>query len=136
LIHYAWFSLPNVPVVHKLSTTLHDFHHLDSTQIYDTPVANMSSSHQLQEAIEFATHERLKKVLLSICSKSEEASKLAAEELLVQDSASNKRKPNNKHSALRYEMCRQCDKEFDTTTNGPDSCRWHKGKALHAFVFP
>jgi hypothetical protein len=89
----------------------------------------MASSDQLQEAIKSATHERLRVTLLAICSKSEEASKLASEELLVQSSATKKRKSDDEHSNVRYDMCIQCEKEFDTTTNGPESCQWHDGKA-------
>jgi hypothetical protein len=90
----------------------------------------MASSDQLQEAIKSATHERLRVTLLAMCSKSEEASKLASEELLVQSSATKKRKSDDEHSNVRYDMCTQCDKEFDTTANGPESCQWHDGKAF------
>jgi hypothetical protein len=90
----------------------------------------MASSGQLQKAIKSATHERLRIALLAICSKSEEASKLAGEELLVQSSAAKKRKSDDEDSTLRYEVCVQCKEEFDTTTNGPDSCQYHDGKAL------
>jgi hypothetical protein len=89
----------------------------------------MASSDQLQEAIKSATHERLRVTLLAMCSKSKEASKLASEELLVQSSATKKRKSDDEHSNVRYDMCTQCDKEFDTTTNGPESCQWHDGEA-------
>jgi hypothetical protein len=99
----------------------------------------MASSDQLQEVIKSATDERLRVTLLAMCSKSEEASKLASEELLVQSSATKKRKSDDEHSNIRYDMCTQCDKEFDTTTNGPESCQWHDGEVSQthlAYQFP
>ena len=85
--------------------------------------ATMASSDQLQEAIESATLERLRIVFLTIYSKSEETSKLAAEELLIQSSATKKRKSDGEHSTLRYEVCFHCEEEYHTTTNGPNSCQ-------------
>jgi hypothetical protein len=96
---------------------------------YNKPTPTMASSDQLREAIKSATPERLRIALLAICSKSEEASKLASKELLVQSSATKKRKSDDEHSNIRYDICTQCEKEFDTTANGPESCQWHDGKA-------
>lgn len=93
-------------------------------------VITMALSNQLEEAIESASRARLQSVLRSICSDSKVASRLASKALLTHDdaSASKKRKAGDEHSTLRYEMCIQCNEEFDTTTNDKYSCQWHEGK--------
>jgi hypothetical protein len=88
----------------------------------------MELSSDLQEAINSATLEHLQKVLLSICSTSEEVSRLASNELLGQNSTPAIPEPNPDHSPFPKEMCTQCKEEFVPALNGPDSCQWHDGK--------
>ena len=91
----------------------------------------MALSSNLQEAIKLATLEHLQTILLSMCSQSEEVSRLVSNELLVQDSAVNGPKPHNDGPPLHKEVCIQCNEEFAPALNKLDSCQWHDGKSQH-----
>lgn len=94
------------------------------------PTTMPPTSSQLNEAIDSATLSRLQTILHSICADSKEASELVSKALFVQDdiSTSRKRKADDEDSSLRYEICVQCEQEFDTTHNYEFSCQWHEGK--------
>jgi hypothetical protein len=94
----------------------------------------------LFHAIDSATLDRVQSVLREICSELPEAFKLASEKLLVSDGGSNagaKRKRDEDAKQQRYEICDQCDQEYDVLDNDEDACVWHSGKfsscSTHAF---
>jgi hypothetical protein len=94
----------------------------------------MAFSSHLQEAIKSTTLEHLQTVLLSMCSKSEEVSRLASNELLVENSTVKVPKPYDDHPQLPKEVCAQCREEFVPALNKSDSCQWHDGKNQHLFI--
>lgn len=75
-------------------------------------------STELHKAIQSATPDRLESVLCSLCNDSREAATLASQLLLI---GSKKRK--------RYEVCKNCDEEFDIEENGDQACQFHPGKS-------
>ncbi|XPS70107.1 hypothetical protein M3J09_002349 [Ascochyta lentis] len=98
----------------------------------------MSSPDLLEEVIKTAHTERLRIVLLGICSRFEEARQFASNELLVRPATdgSNKRKsddPDDIAAYRRFATCENpgCHAEYDTTNNGPGECRWHEGHLVY-----
>jgi hypothetical protein len=87
----------------------------------------------LFHAINSATLDRVQSVLREVCSKIPEASKLASEKLLVSDSdggssAGVKRKREQRVTQQRYEICEQCEQEYDVSENYEGACVWHSGE--------
>ena len=73
-------------------------------------------STELEKAIATATPERLEIVLNTICNRNTEAAVLAPELMLT---SSKKRK--------RYEICDNCNQEFDVNENNDKACQFHPG---------
>ncbi|KAF2438966.1 hypothetical protein P171DRAFT_436341 [Karstenula rhodostoma CBS 690.94] len=90
----------------------------------------------LEQAISAAAPERVRTVLLNIVSQSDAARGLASAELLAPPTSTNNgRLPSTKRkrdsqATIRFLVCNQCNQEFDTTKNGPQSCKWHSGSSL------
>jgi hypothetical protein len=99
----------------------------------------------LLQAIDSATHDRLRTVLREICIESPAAFKLACDKLLVGQAAigdangqangeaSTKRKRDE--PLQRYEICEQCETEYDVLDNHEDACIWHPGKSILRLSF-
>lgn len=102
----------------------------------------------LNEAIDAISADRLREFVRELCTTSEAARKHFSDRLLVaqalpvvdlttedadnkpaEGSASTERK--RKHTRQRYEVCEQCNDEYDVETNGPTSCVWHDGSLKH-----
>ncbi|EJT82512.1 hypothetical protein GGTG_02485 [Gaeumannomyces tritici R3-111a-1] len=100
----------------------------------------------LDEAIDAISANRLRDFVRELCTTSEAARKHFSDKLLVaqalpvidlttedadnkpaEGSASTEQK--RKHTRQRYEVCEQCNDEYDVETNGPTSCVWHDGDA-------
>ncbi|KAF2646533.1 hypothetical protein P280DRAFT_464739 [Massarina eburnea CBS 473.64] len=94
----------------------------------------MSTNNVLTEAINSASAERLRTTLLSICSQSVVAHSLACNQLLIPNEPSGEpeqsapKRQRTENFRVRYATCVQCENEFDTLTNGPESCKWHDGE--------
>ncbi|KAF2658851.1 hypothetical protein K491DRAFT_713104 [Lophiostoma macrostomum CBS 122681] len=104
----------------------------------------MSDKELLLDVIEFATTDRLRSTLRSICLKSDDAYALVCDELLApantQKTADEKRQSGSSNGPVskrkldeyicpRFAVCEQCEREFDVLTdNGPHACRWHEGE--------
>lgn len=108
----------------------------------------------LLDAINSANLSRVRTVLTEICTTSTEAYKIACSRLLVElvDDASNdhsrsddgeETKTDDKSSApdasstkkrktldQRFQICEQCDQEYDVGENYEDSCVWHTGEYI------
>ncbi|KAH7371398.1 hypothetical protein BKA66DRAFT_469725 [Pyrenochaeta sp. MPI-SDFR-AT-0127] len=105
---------------------------------HNAKVANEKSDAQLDEAIKSATVHRLQAVLRDICNASPDAKKLARSMLLIEENVMNAKSENsdvhlntNKKRPFpsqRYEVCEQCEKEFDVLDNPDDACKWHDGE--------
>ncbi|CAI7635750.1 unnamed protein product [Penicillium glandicola] len=78
-------------------------------------------------AINDLSHQTLRAVLKSICAKNDEARKEAESQLLVITTNTKESPDNNKQPVPRYAFCTNCEKDFDVTTNGEESCRYHPG---------
>jgi hypothetical protein len=89
----------------------------------------------LSEAINDATKERLNIVLHAIIQQNPHAAAIASGLLLADDVISIKtgdtdKTPSNeppRKKRKRYELCTQCDQEYDVTDNNDKSCNWHDG---------
>lgn len=88
----------------------------------------------LSSAIEAATPERLRKTLQEMCNKSPEAFNLACSALLTNPDISAASGGPNVAAAgkkrKRFEMCFQCEKEYNVEDNHESSCVWHSGTFL------
>ncbi|EJT69656.1 hypothetical protein GGTG_12540 [Gaeumannomyces tritici R3-111a-1] len=92
----------------------------------------------LNEAIHTISADRLREFVRELCTTSETARKHFSDRLLVdlttedadntpaEEGASTGQK--RKHTRQRYEVCEQCNNEYDVETNGPTSCVWHDGE--------
>jgi hypothetical protein len=93
----------------------------------------------LFDAINSATLDRVQQVLREICTEDPVAFKLACDKLLVGQGAksqansdiSTKRKREGPFQ--RYEICEQCEEEYDVLDNPDDACIWHPGKFNMSF---
>ncbi|CAI6340737.1 unnamed protein product [Periconia digitata] len=85
----------------------------------------------LVQAIDTATIQRLQKTLKEICDQSPEAYNIARSKLLigtaVDANPSEGQKRKHELGVQRYEICEQCEKEYDVEENGEDACAWHAG---------
>jgi len=99
---------------------------------------------ELEEVSETSTHKRLQTVLLGICNESPEAFKLVYDKLFVKEEqvgrpavslldgplADNSafKLPRAQKRGRRYDVCEQCEKEFDILKE--EKCVWHPGKKI------
>lgn len=100
----------------------------------NNPIQNGGSNDALLDAIDSATLKRVQTVLREVCLECPEALNLASKKLLVSptEAPGTKRKHD---STQRYEICVQCNEEYDTKDNQEDSCVWHSGMfAFRSFV--
>lgn len=102
----------------------------------------------LDEAIEAATPERLREMLRATIIEFDEAFEFVCSEMLVDENApddedededeeeeeaeaasvapaASKRKIE--YTTLRYEVCRQCNEEYDASDNTKERCVYHPG---------
>jgi hypothetical protein len=94
----------------------------------------------LSEAIQSSTDERLRVTLQRICDANPEAFEQASRELLEGPKsavvgptpAAQGQKRKLKYTRQRYEICSQCDEEYDVMENkkGEPLCSWHEGMDL------
>jgi hypothetical protein len=77
-------------------------------------------------AINSATLERVQTVLREICAQNPQAFELASAKLLVPNRDDAKRKRDSTHQQ-RYEICVQCEEEYDVLDNEQGACEWHPG---------
>ncbi|KAJ4296794.1 hypothetical protein N0V90_006842 [Kalmusia sp. IMI 367209] len=121
------------------------------------PIAssNESQAQHLSNAIDSATPDRLRAVLHKVSAEIPGAFAAISNELLLKPGALKRAAPWADHSAgdeedpgheedsdysdeepnagparkrrQRYEICGQCDKEYDVLLNGKTECRWHDG---------
>lgn len=115
--------------------------------------SSTESSHRelLNEAIESATTDRLRVTLKHMCNSSAEALRLASEQLLTHGPVEDESEdgsdeefdnatdtatsgPRGQKRGLdvtrpRYQVCIQCDEEYDVEENEleDDLCQWHEG---------
>jgi hypothetical protein len=80
----------------------------------------------LFSAINSATLERVQTVLREICAQNPQAFELASAKLLVPNRDDAKRKRDTTHQQ-RYEICVQCEEEYDVLDNEQGACEWHPG---------
>jgi hypothetical protein len=94
-------------------------------------------------AIDSATPERVRQVLREICATNPEAFRSACDKLLVANDAavtlpgSDMKRKRETHQQ-RYEICVQCEEEYDVLDNEEGACEWHPGPyfALFLSIFP
>lgn len=119
----------------------------------------------LLDAINLSNLHRLRAILTEICTESTHAYDIACHRLLVEledDSSSNlppgsegdsegndlgdgtqdeeeaiSPPKDKKHKALtlRFEMCEQCEEEYNVEENYEDACLWHAGMYLHKQIY-
>lgn len=84
----------------------------------------------LNAAIDSATPDRVRKVLKEVCADNPEAFEAACDKLLVDETTngSSKRKRPDPNAEHRFEVCEQCECEYDVTDNPEKTCTWHPGK--------
>ena len=103
---------------------------------------------ELKEVIETSTHKRLRTVLLEICSESPEAFKLVYDKLFVKEEQAGRpavslldgplaessafKLPRAQKRGRRFDVCVQCEKEFDILKE--EKCVWHPGKKSPSFT--
>jgi hypothetical protein len=101
-----------------------------------TPTRPPGQKDVLFDAIKSATLKRTQTVLQEICTESSEAFDLACKKLLVNESdievdpeAEGKAGKKRKRDAMqqRYEICVQCEQEYDVSENWDEACRFHPG---------
>ncbi|KAF2111595.1 hypothetical protein BDV96DRAFT_623661 [Lophiotrema nucula] len=103
----------------------------------------------LYEAIDTTSVDRLREFVRELCASSETGRKHFSDRLLLSEpiadnapmaedkenepteggaSTSQKRKRTEEYTVQqRYEMCTQCETEYDVSTNSSTSCVWHDG---------
>jgi hypothetical protein len=89
----------------------------------------------LLEAINSANIDRIRTILREICTASPQAFQLACDKLLInhaKSSSNSSAKKKRDPPQLRYEICQQCEEEYDVLDNVEDACTWHPGN-LHSF---
>jgi hypothetical protein len=90
-------------------------------------------------AIDSATPERVRQVLREICATNPEAFRSACDKLLVANDAaialpdSDMKRKRETHQ-LRYEICVQCEEEYDVLDNEEGACEWHPGPYFTLFI--
>ncbi|EAT82605.1 hypothetical protein HBH56_112270 [Parastagonospora nodorum] len=84
----------------------------------------------LHDAIDSATIDRLRTVLRAICTENTAAFKLACDHLLVVQGADGDTDTKRKRDERlqRFEICEQCQEEYDVLDNPDDACVWHPGE--------
>ncbi|KAK5055374.1 hypothetical protein LTR84_013124 [Exophiala bonariae] len=98
---------------------------LNSDKVPTSEDPKTESNLAVEDAIREATNDRVRIVLLSIVKESSVARDLVSKELLVQqkeDSASR-----NPKKRKRYEICKQCSKEYAVEQNHEKICVHHPG---------
>jgi hypothetical protein len=95
------------------------------------PSSTPTALSTLHDAIDSATADRVRKVLKEICAANPQARELASEALLVPNEGSAKRKRDKGTTPhqQRYEVCMQCDEEYDVLDNPVGACEYHPGKS-------
>lgn len=115
----------------------------------------------LFNAINSATPSRLRALIDTLCATNPEACEFVSKELLlkrgelgkqlrskqdqdcrdrggIEDSdfsdeeTTDRAATGQKRSRQRYEICGQCEKEYDVMQNGKTSCQWHDGRYTQA----
>lgn len=79
----------------------------------------------VEDAIREATNDRVRIVLLSIVKESPVARDLVSKELLVQQKEDSP--SGNRRKRKRYEICKQCSKEYAVEQNHGKICVHHPG---------
>jgi len=108
---------------------------------------------ELEEVVKTSTHKPLRTVLLEICNESPVAFKLAHDKLFVKEEEAGRpavslldgplaessafKLPRAQKRGRRYDICEQCEKEFDIIKE--EKCVWHPGKKIpiiktHSFI--
>lgn len=82
-------------------------------------------THTVEDAIREATNDRVRIVLLNMVKENSIARELASKALLVQQKGSSSTRNNKKRK--RYEICRQCSKEYAVDENHGKICVHHPG---------
>jgi hypothetical protein len=82
-------------------------------------------THTVEDAIREATNDRVRIVLLNMVKENPIARELASKALLVQQKDS--RSTGNNKKRKRYEICRQCSKEYAVEENHGKICVHHPG---------
>lgn len=101
------------------------------------------TSRALLEAIEYASHERLKMTLKAICEKSAAARDLVGVELMVDSRSSSEEPihlppvaamlsangiaPSRKRPSIQFIECSRCNRKFETGAHNDSECTWHDG---------
>lgn len=84
--------------------------------------------HTLEDAIREATNDRVRIVLLDMVKENPVARELASKALLVQQEEASP--SDNKKKRKRYEICKQCSKEYAVEENHGKICAHHPGKSI------
>jgi hypothetical protein len=88
----------------------------------------------LLDAIDSISLHRARKVLIELCTESPQARQFLCDKLLVGHGQTSSKDdteagPKRKRDAQqRYEICKQCEEEYDILNNSQDACAWHPGK--------
>jgi hypothetical protein len=95
----------------------------------DANTEDPSTQSALFDAIDSATLDRVRTVLREVCAHNSEAFALASAKLLVQnrEHPTDAKRKRDAHQQ-RYEICVQCEEEYDILDNDEGACEWHPGK--------
>ncbi|EOD46091.1 hypothetical protein UCRNP2_7206 [Neofusicoccum parvum UCRNP2] len=104
------------------------------------------TSRALLEAIDYASHERLKATIKAICEKSAMARDLVGHELMVDSRSSSEEPfhfpsvlpmaavlpasgiaPSRKRPSIQFIECTRCSRKFETVQENVGECAWHDG---------
>ncbi|KAF9640112.1 hypothetical protein BFW01_g11918 [Lasiodiplodia theobromae] len=112
------------------------------------------TSRALHEAIDYASHERLRMTLKAICEKSAIVRELVGHELMVDSRSSSEEPifhassatsfpsvlpmtamlggangvaPSRKRPSVQFVECTRCNRKFETASDSPSECVWHDG---------
>ncbi|KAI9738722.1 MAG: hypothetical protein M1834_008227 [Cirrosporium novae-zelandiae] len=84
----------------------------------------MPLNESLHAAIFSATPDRLRSTLLQICNQSPATAALVSDKLLINEGNGGR----VKRKQSRYEVCKNCNREFSAEKNFDGACLWHPGK--------
>ncbi|KAJ9609962.1 hypothetical protein H2200_006292 [Cladophialophora chaetospira] len=89
-------------------------------------------SSDLTDAIDAATASRLRMVLHQLCEDSSEAKNLVTKALLLPSAESNLSALGDTTSRKRkrYEVCKNCNKEYEVERNNHGNCVYHPGEKI------
>ena len=97
-----------------------------------SPNGATDASHTLEEAIETATASRLRTVLHQMCQDSHLVRDLATKALLsptiTPTEGTSESNLNGRRKRKRFEVCEQCNDEYEVERNEMGLCVYHPGK--------